>query len=67
METVNVCPKCGESLGIIQADLVHVGTLLEHEKWVPSLGTKCGAVLIVTAINGPCMDVRLATEEEKRR
>lgn len=52
------CPnwKCHDKrLGIIRAELVHVGVILKH---------RCGAALYVESVEGPTMTVRLATAEE---
>ena len=61
------CPYCESQgveerlcrLGLISADVCVVGALLQH--------TTCQKVFIVTKVNGPFYEMRLATEEEKAR
>lgn len=62
--TENTCPKCNQSLGIIAADQVSVGTLLQHRRYLPGVGS-CDAVLVVTSVVGPILCVRWATDSEK--
>jgi len=57
------CPKCGHGLGIIAVEKSPVGALLKHE----CRSCNCDVVLIVVSATGPCMTVRIATQEEAPR
>lgn len=58
---IEVCPKCGRRLGLVRADIVKVGAMLQHGD-----DAYCGAVLVVTKVPpGPCgFEARLATPAE---
>ena len=57
-----LCPKCGQPLGLVRAEIAQVGALLHHDR------AYCGAVLIVVASASPAEpELRIATEEEKSR
>jgi hypothetical protein len=55
------CPSCGQSLGLLWAEDARAGALYVHRKGF------CDAVLVLVAAESPPeLEMRLATEEEKK-